>query len=364
MIWSGLPLDPATALEIYDVDVVLPSTSIADYYADLPKSQPLGQLLAIAHDADDVKAVDATSSTPIELEVLQPVIDTCRVVKDAYEVASIRQANAISTAAHVAVLRRLKTATNERELAAVFIERCIALGSKHQAYHGIFGAGHNAATLHYVHNDRPLAGKWNLLVDAAAEWGCYCADVTRTMPLPSIGANRTHFNAPSRAVYSAVQRMQESCLGMIRAGVQWENVQLRAHETAIDALLALGILRLGDDGATPKDILAAGTSIAFFPHGLGHFLGLDTHDTGGRPDYKDDALMMRFLRVRGRLPAGSVVTVEPGIYFCRFIIEPYLKDERHRAFIDEKVLDGYWDVGGVRIEGEVFFFVCVVFAWV
>lgn len=360
MIWSGLPLDPETALKIYDVDVVLPSTSIAEYYADLPKAQPLGPLLAISHDIEDVKIVDAKSSTPIELKVLQPAIDTCRVVKDAYEIALVRQANEVSTAAHVAVLRKLKTATNERELAAVFAERCIALGSKNQAYHGIFGAGSNAATLHYVHNDLPLAGKWNLLVDAAAEWGCYCADVTRTMPLPSSGgAGGTHFNTPSRAIYDAVQRMQESCFSMIRADVRWEDVHMRAHEIAVDALLALGILH----NATPQDILRAGTSVAFFPHGLGHYLGLDTHDTGGHPDYEDPAPALRYLRVRGTLPAGSIVTVEPGIYFCRFIVEPYLKDEKHKGFIDGDVLDRYWDVGGVRIEGEFFFFSCYFFSF-
>ena len=63
--------------------------------------------------------------------------------------------------------------------------------------------------------------------------------------------------------------------------------------------------------------------------------------------------MFRYLRVRGNLPAGCVITVEPGIYFCRFIIEPYLKDEEHSQFIDSNVLSKYWDVGGVRIEDNV-----------
>lgn len=62
--------------------------------------------------------------------------------------------------------------------------------------------------------------------------------------------------------------------------------------------------------------------------------------------------MFRYLRVRGTLPARSVITVEPGIYFCRFIIEPYLEDEQQKQFIDEEVLKKYWSVGGVRIEGK------------
>lgn len=75
-------------------------------------------------------------------------------------------------------------------------------------------------------------------------------------------------------------------------------------------------------------------------------------DTGGNPDYQDKDTMFQYLRVRGTLPEGSVITVEPGVYFCRFIIEPYLKDEKHKAFINEDVLNRYWDVGGVRIEGR------------
>jgi Xaa-Pro dipeptidase len=99
-------------------------------------------------------------------------------------------------------------------------------------------------------------------------------------------------------------------------------------------------------------LFKARTSVAFFPHGLGHYLGMDTHDTGGNANYADKDIMFRYLRVRGLLPARSVITVEPGIYFCRFIIEPYLKDPEQSKFIDEKVLEKYWSVGGVRIEGE------------
>lgn len=278
---------------------------------------------------------------PWDLDTLHDAIDECRVTKDAYEVASIRHANDVSTAAHIAVLKGLKHVTNEQELEAIFLERCIALGCKEQAYHGIFGSGHNAATLHYQANNQALSGRWNLLVDAAAEWECYCADVTRTMPLGGT------FNKESEAIYTIVKSMQDGSLAMLRAGVQWEAVHELAHEIAIEGLLALGILK-GDK----KAIFDARTSVAFFPHGLGHMLGMDTHDTGGHPNYEDTDKMFQYLRVRGNLPEGSVVTVEPGIYFCKFIIEPYLDDEKQREFIDKSVLDRYWDVGGVRIEGK------------
>lgn len=78
---------------------------------------------------------------------------------------------------------------------------------------------------------------------------------------------------------------------------------------------------------------------------------MDTHDTGGNPDYGDRDALFRFLRIRGPVAEGAVVTVEPGVYFCRFILEPFLRDGIKGRFIDEGVLEGFWGVGGVRIEG-------------
>lgn len=158
------------------------------------------------------------------------------------------------------------------------------------------------------------------------------------------------FDAESKAIYSIVEEMQSAAFSLLKAGVGWETLHLRAHEVAVAGLLRLGILRNG----TPEELLTERISVAFFPHGLGHYLGMDTHDTGGRPDFGDRDTMFRYLRIRGGVPEGAVVTVEPGIYFCRFIVEPYLKGEKAR-FVDEKVLERFWGVGGVRIEGMLLF---------
>ena len=269
--------------------------------------------------------------------VLKEAIEVSRVVKDEYELAMIAKANAISAKAHRAVFEKVKHAQNEQELEATFLATCISAGAPKQAYHGIFAGGRAAATLHYVNNNAPLAGKQNLLLDAGCEWDCYASDITRTFPING------KFTKESRAIYDIVLKMQLDCIAALKAGVLWDDVHLTAHKVAIDGLLELGILKGDKD-----EILASRTSVAFFPHGLGHYLGMDTHDTGGNPNYGDKDTMFRYLRVRGTLPAGSVVTVEPGIYFCRFIIEPFLKDPNHAKFIDSEVLEKYWDVGGVR----------------
>lgn len=274
--------------------------------------------------------------------LLKSAIENCRVIKSPYELALIKHANETSTIAHVEVMKAVKTAKNERELEALFLKCCIERGCREQAYHGIFASGTAAATLHYIKNDQPLSGKLNILLDAGAEKNCYASDITRTFPING------KFSNESKAIYDIVLQMQLETIQMLRDGIIWDDVHAHAHRVAISGLLKLGILK-GD----AETLFKNRTSVAFFPHGLGHYLGMDTHDTGGNPNYQDDDKMFRYLRVRGTLPAGSVITVEPGIYFCRFIIEPYLKDPLHQESIDSKVLEKYWEVGGVRIEDNV-----------
>ncbi len=115
---------------------------------------------------------------------------------------------------------------------------------------------------------------------------------------------------------------------MLKEGVFWDDVHLQAHKIAIDGLVSLGILK-GDK----EEILKSRTSVAFFPHGLGHYLGMDTHDTGGHPRYADTDPMFKYLRVRGKLPAGSIITVEPGVSFLTAVSLYGMNAEIHNRFI-------------------------------
>lgn len=337
VIWAGLPVSPVEALGQYDVDEVYTTAELNAHLASARVSKAC--LYAIPEQVSGTTMFPEFGSKDYSL--LREAIEECRVIKDAHEQGLIKHANAVSREAHMAVHKAAAHAQNEQELRGVFLERCNALGSQEQAYHGIFASGTNAATLHYVHNNQPLAGRQNILVDAACEKNCYAADITRTFPLSGV------FTRESKAIYAIVLGMQKECIAMLKSGVLWEDVHLTAHRLAIQGLLDLGVLHHG----TPDQILAARTSTGFFPHGLGHYLGMDTHDTGGHANYADPDPIFSYLRVRGTLPAGSVVTVEPGIYFCRFILEPMLTHPTHQKFINAAVLQKYWDVGGVRIEG-------------
>ncbi|CAK7206414.1 hypothetical protein SEUCBS139899_009206 [Sporothrix eucalyptigena] len=321
---------------------------------------------------------------------LLPAMDAARVVKTLYEIDLIRKANDISSAAHTAVLRQLKGMTNEQDIEATFLDHCLAIhGAKHQAYPVIAGSGPNAGVLHYFGNDEPLAGRQLVCLDAGAEWDLYASDVTRTFPISGT------FTPEAAAIYAAVQRMQNEVFARFKPGAPFAYLHLHAAYVAAQELLRIGILK----GGTATEILAKGTISAFFPHGLGHHVGLEVHDVlssdlMSRPptDAKAKTFFARTQYMRSQLGGckrhpvtpdmyavlmneaadvsngdvsafftqqdrrrllepGMIVTVEPGIYFCRPYIESFfLVDPTHAKYINKDVLEKYYSVGGVRIE--------------
>ncbi|CAI7653733.1 unnamed protein product [Penicillium bialowiezense] len=347
VIWSGLPLSPEEAAKTYNVDRVLFTTDVNSTLASIASTHS-GKTAAFSIAERISKDVTFDGFAEINTSTLNTAIENTRVVKTSHEVALLRKANEISTKAHLAAIEAAKTATNERQIEAAIIGACIANGCREQSYHPIVAGGEGGATLHYVGNDVDLIDpktkqrKDSVLIDAGGEYQTYCADITRVIPLNG------KFSDETRAIYELVLEMQIKCIDELKAGVRWDDVHALAHRIAIAGLLKLGILR-----GSAEELFEKRVSVAFFPHGLGHYLGMDTHDTGGNPNYEDKDRMFRYLRVRGHLPAGSVVTVEPGIYFCPFIVNPVLKDPSTSQYIDAQVLDKYWKVGGVRIEDNI-----------
>ena len=276
------------------------------------------------------------------------------MIKDHHEIACIRQANKISTLAHRAVLRSIARFKNEAQIQGLFVDVCITESAK-QSYSVIAGSGENAGTLHYVKNNEPLKGRQLVCLDAGAEFQCYASDVTRTFPISGSWPSNE-----ARNIYSLVQLMQETCIKQLRPGVKMIDLHKDAHKIATAGLLSLGLLHNG----THHEILRVGTSRAFFPHGLGHHLGLDVHDVNGIP----------IMRYRGKgspildittarapclpdqpaLEEGMVVTIEPGIYFSRYeLCRAWLHSPIHSKYINQEVLEKYWAVGGVRIEDDI-----------
>lgn len=348
VMWAGMPLLPQEAKERYDIDEALTSDELKSGRSLIQMLEKQQTTVFVIKDRADLElfyADEVQNHKPtIDYEWARKGIEACRVVKDEHEIAMIRHANIVSSFAHEQVLANVKRAENERELNAVFVMHCHANGCREQAYGCICAGGTNASTLHYVHNDMPLKGRLNLLLDAGCEYNCYCADITRTFPLDG------KFTKESKEVYDLVLHMQSECMKIIKAGVLWEDVHMRAHHLAAEGLQQLGIFL---KNLSLDDIMKSHITTRFFPHGLGHYLGMDTHDVGGNANYEDTDPFLAYLRIRGRIPANAVLTNEPGIYFRKFPLEQELKHGKWDGIVDQEVLKRYWDVGGVRIEDDV-----------
>jgi Xaa-Pro dipeptidase len=317
--------------------------------------------LTAAAEAMVTEAVSsaATSSPPPPLErrLLHPTLSALRAIKTPEEVAALRHAARASAAAHLAVLRAGPWAgRREFEVEALF--RCVVLtkgGCRNVAYPCIVGAGPRAAILHYGHagapNDGLIGPKDLVLADCGGRYGHWCGDVTQTFPASG------RFSPDARALYDAVYAAFTAVKAAAKPGVAWPDLHALAEKQIISGLQAGGWIAPGD----PAAAVAAGVGALFMPHGLGHLLGLDTHDVGGYgpglPPRPTRAGADR-LRTARLLEPGLVITVEPGAYFIESLLGPVLDadpavDPRAAWLVADRVraaLDA--GLGGVRLEDD------------
>jgi Xaa-Pro dipeptidase len=266
VIYNGRGSTPAEALDKYDIDRALyidDLNAFMSHWFDLHQGQ-----LYLLHAW---QAPHTPLSAIIDHTSLLPAMNHVRAIKDDYEIQQIKQANDISSQAHREVLASILNFKNESQVEGLFLDVCISKLAKRQAYAPIAGSGQNAGTLHYADNNEDFADRQLMVLDAGCEWQLYASDITRTFPLANNWPSQE-----SKEIYQLVQRMQETCIDGLAPGVRYLDLHILAHQIAIDGLLTLGILHNG----TKEEIYKAGTSRAFFMHGLGHHMGLDVHDPG------------------------------------------------------------------------------------
>ncbi|KAI7901048.1 peptidase M24, structural domain-containing protein, partial [Cokeromyces recurvatus] len=339
VMWMGMPDSLEELKAKYDVDEVVYVDQLAQHLL----SASIVYTLPITKTDKLDSEIKLCSSE--ESKKLHTAFAEARAIKSDWEIEIIRKANEISSNAHVKLMKASQEGASETQLHALFLYECHRYGALFQAYYPIVGVGKNAATLHYNKNNAPFKQASDIvLVDAGCEVSCYASDITRCFP---VGGK---FTPEARTIYTIVLDMQKACLNACKAGVAWEEIHNIATKVACDGLLECGIL-VGDK----EEILANHVVAAFFPHGIGHMLGLDVHDLGGYPEGTEriDAPGIRNLRMRRNLQSGFVVTVEPGVYFCDFLIDPVLNDPKTGKYINKDVLNKYKPVGGVRIEDNI-----------
>ena len=281
-----------------------------------------------------------------------PLIETVirhRSVKSAEEIAQIETAVETTARLHRGALRRTRPGRTEREVAGFLagIAEAHGRGLSFRPTCSVRGE-----ILHNHDYSGTMEAGDLLLVDAGATSPeHYAGDVTRTAPVDG------RFTARQRALYTAVLDAQTTAIDAVEPGVPFREVHLTACRVLTRHLIDLGLMRGDVDAA-----VEAGAHALFFPHGLGHMMGLDVHDMENlgedRVGYAaDQARSEQFgldtLRLARPLRTGFVVTVEPGCYFIPTLIERWRAEGRHEAFIDYDAVADYEGFGGIRIEDDV-----------
>ena len=327
------PPDSDFWLAQFDIVVV---EDAADARAHL---HPSGKLAFVGEETRRAETWGVGDANPPSL---MKALDRLRVHKTPYEVAAIDEANRIAAAGHRAVRDAFYAADkSELDLHLLF------LAATHQddpetPYKNIVALGENAATLHHISyrkQPRPRDAE-SLLLDAGAACNGYGSDVTRTY-VKGAGATADAFGD----LIARTEAMQQRLCAAAVAGKPYESLHEEAHRQVGEILAGVGIAKV-----SAEEVVATGISRAFFPHGLGHSLGLTCHDVGCaeiKPKPNNP-----FLRNTSTIAVDQVFTVEPGIYFIDMLLGP-LRHGANAARIDWKLVDTLAKLGGIRIEDDV-----------
>ncbi|MEQ8579030.1 MAG: aminopeptidase P family protein [Balneola sp.] len=280
----------------------------------------------------------------VETEALVDALTYCRVLKTDWELDQLREACRVNDLAYLEVMKSIKPGMYEYEMKAIFNKVQIENGLMQDAYNGIFASGVNASILHYVVNNSMIKDGDLFLMDSGFECNGYASDYTRTFP-----ANGKYTDV-QKGIYNSVLAGMDKVLDSIKPGVKMEDLHLLAARTMMEGLKDMGIVKGSIDDMMEENIFAL-----FFPHGLGHFLGLDTHDVGGYPKGVDriERPGIKFLRARRELLPGMVVTIEPGIYFVPAVLKPAIADPEKNRFLNTEKVESLLGFGGVRIEDDI-----------
>ncbi len=270
-------------------------------------------------------------------------LDFTRAGKTTYEVLCMRGAQEIAVRGHRAVAAAFKPGTSELELHQAYLA---ASGQRETElpYGNIIGLNEHAATLHYQHmRAEPPAVTRSLLIDAGAEFKGYAADVTRTYSAAE--------NDDFAALIGSMDALQQRICEEVRPGVDFVVLHVFTHRQLAAVLREHKLVTCSADEA-----IATGITHAFLPHGLGHLLGLQVHDAGGRladttGKTREPPAADPFLRLTRTLQPGFVLTIEPGLYFIPSLLKALLA--KHEARLNRAAIERLVPFGGIRIEDNV-----------
>ncbi|XP_067651229.1 xaa-Pro dipeptidase-like isoform X1 [Haliotis asinina] len=294
-------------------------------------------------------AFDGIGEFKVDNKLLHPVITECRVFKTDLELNVLRYVNRLSSEGHKEIMKCMRPGLYEYQAESVFCHYVYFNGGlRNMSYTCICGSGDNGSILHYGHAGAPNSKLINdgdmCLFDMGGEYYCYTSDITCSFP-----ANGK-FTPQQAGIYNAVYKASRAVIDAIKPGVNYVDMHKLAERAMLSVLKELGLVE-----GEVEDMMAVRLGAIFMPHGLGHFMGIDTHDVGGYPQGTEriNEPGLRSLRTVRNLEHRMVLTVEPGCYFIDQLLDEALANPDQARFLNQEQIDRHRGFGGVRIEDDV-----------
>lgn len=334
--WHTPPSDPDSWwADEFEIEVVRG----AEDWKSAAKNLMNGRTAAIG---DSPALRDVFDDRVINPERLTSGIHVERTRKTAYEIECMKEATRLAVGAHIAAESAFEDGKSELQIHMAYLDACGHTDAS-LPYHNIVALNEHGAVLHYQGRNHVAPGdSRSFLIDAGCTFHAYCSDITRTYSSES---------GLFSEMISAMDQLQKDLVEKVRDGLDYRELHLDAHHAISGVLSSFGIITV-----TADDAVESGLSSVFYPHGLGHFIGLQTHDVAGLIDNEGNPIDRPeghpFLRLTRRLESGNVLTIEPGLYF----IEPLLrrwKSEGEAGMIDWNKVSALMPYGGIRIEDNV-----------
>lgn len=348
-VWMGEIMSAESIRNKYEVDEV----KFSDQLNKVITSMKPNVLLTLYGQNTDSGSYTTTTAEfegmelfKVDRDILHPVMSESRVFKSEMELEVLRYSNKISSLAHREVMKNVRPGAFEFQMESIFHDYCYRNGGmRHMSYTCICATGNNASVLHYGHagapNDKQLTENELCLFDMGGEYYCYASDITCSFP------SNGKFTPDQKFLYETVLKSNRTVLAQLKPGVQYMDLHILSDRIMLEEFVKFGLL-VGD----VDEMLELRIPAIFQPHGLGHFMGIDTHDVGGYLDPKSRSTKagLKSLRLNRELKAGMVLTIEPGVYFIDFLLDEAFSDPIRSKFLVKEVIDRFRKIGGSRIE--------------
>jgi len=304
----------------------------------------LNNIAFIGEDESIAHALGIAESA-INPQPLLSYLDFQRAVKTDYEIASIRKANRQALLGHTAARQAFLEGASEYQIHMAYLQACEIL-EEETPYTNIVALDEKAAILHYQNKRRSSgANSQVLLIDAGCRVNGYCSDITRT-------STRSGTLSLFCDLVEAIEALQTSLIRRVKSGIEYPDIHRAAHTGLTNILLGSGICR-----GTAQALQDHKISTLFMPHGIGHLLGIQVHDVGGRMRNAEGDTRLPpedypSLRTTRQTEVGQVFTIEPGLYFIPLLLDKERQSERGRL-INWDIVDTLIPLGGIRIEDNI-----------